>query len=39
LKLLEVQDACGKLRHVGRQPEDFRSLADVFVHRETLTKL
>ena len=28
---LEVQDA-GKIRHVGRQPGDFRPLADVFVY-------
>ena len=38
LKRLEVQDTCGKIRHVGRQPEDFRSLADEFVYRETPAK-
>ena len=38
LKRLEVQDT-GKIRHVGRQPEDFQSLADVFVYRETPIEL
>ena len=39
LKRLEVQDTCDKIRHVGRQPEDFKSLADVFVYCEAPTKL
>ena len=38
LKRLEVQDT-GKIRHVGRQPEDFRPLADVFVYCEDPIKL
>jgi hypothetical protein len=38
LKRLEVQDA-GKISHAGRQPEDFMSLADVFVYRKPLVKL
>ena len=34
LKRLEVHDG-GMLRHIGRQPEVFRSLADVYVYCET----
>jgi len=39
LKRLEVQDTSGKIPRVGRQPEEFRSLADVFEYREAPKQL